>query len=93
MRGFWEEIIIASTYLPYDSDEPPPTKELRDVIDYCCSGKKELIIGCDANVHHILWERTGTNPRGESLVEYLVISNLNILNQGNELAFVIRNRK
>jgi hypothetical protein len=32
--GNWEELVIASAYLPYDSDEPPPTKELRDVIDY-----------------------------------------------------------
>jgi hypothetical protein len=28
-------------------------------------------------------EITGTNPRGESLMEYLVSSDLNILNQDN----------
>jgi hypothetical protein len=32
-----EELIVASAYLPYDSDEPPPTKEKRDIIDYCYS--------------------------------------------------------
>jgi hypothetical protein len=78
--GSWEELIIASAYLLYDSDEPPPTKELRDVIDYCGSRKKQLIIGCDANAH-ILWGSTGTNSRGESFMEYLVSSNLNILKQ------------
>jgi hypothetical protein len=88
-----EVFIIASAYLPYDSDEPPPTKELRDVIDYCASRKKQLIIGCDANAHHILWGSTGTNPRGASFMEYLVSSNLNILNQGNEPTFVIRNKE
>jgi hypothetical protein len=91
--GSWEELIIASAHLPYDSDEPPPTKELRDVIDYCGSRKKLLIIGSDPNAHHILWGSTDTNPRGESFMEYLVSSNLNILNQGNEPTFVIRNRK
>jgi hypothetical protein len=92
-RGSLEDLIIASAYLLYDSDEPPPTKELRDVIDYCGSRKKQLIIACDANAHHILWGSTGTNPREESFMEYLVGSNLNILNQGNEPTSVIHNRK
>jgi hypothetical protein len=70
-----EELIVASAYLPYDSDEPPPTKEVRDVIDYCTSRKKQLIIGCDANAHHILWGSTDTNPRGVSFMEYLITSN------------------
>ncbi|PNF19647.1 hypothetical protein B7P43_G18121 [Cryptotermes secundus] len=79
-----KELIVASVYLPYDSDEPPQTKEMSDIIDYCFSRKRQLIIGCDANAHHILWGSTGTNPRGESLMEFPVSSNLNILNHGNE---------
>ncbi|PNF33518.1 hypothetical protein B7P43_G17647 [Cryptotermes secundus] len=71
----------------------PPTKEMRDIIDYCFSRKNQLIIGCDANEHHILWGSTGTNPRGESLMEFLVSSNLNILNHGKEPTFVVWNRK
>jgi hypothetical protein len=31
-----------------------------------------------------LWGSTGTNPRGESVMEFLVSLNLNILNHGNE---------
>jgi hypothetical protein len=62
------ELVVTSAYLPYDSDEPPPSKEAKD-IDYCYSRKKQLIIGCDAIVHHILWGSTGVNPRGESLME------------------------
>jgi hypothetical protein len=34
-----------------------------------------------------------TNTRGESLMEYLVTLNLNILNQGNEPTIIIFNRK
>ncbi|XP_023712419.1 uncharacterized protein LOC111867116 isoform X2 [Cryptotermes secundus] len=71
-RGGSRELIIALVYLPYDSDEPPPAKEMRDIIDYCFSRKKQLTIGYDANTHHILWESTGTNPRGESLMEFLI---------------------
>ncbi|PNF38780.1 hypothetical protein B7P43_G12820 [Cryptotermes secundus] len=88
-----KEQIVASVYLPYDSDEPPPTKEMRAITDYCCRRKKQLIIGCDANAHHILWGSTGTKPRGESFMEFLLCSNLNILNHGNEPTFVVCNRK
>jgi hypothetical protein len=42
--GSCEELIIASAYFPNNSDEPTPTKELRDIIDQCCSRKKELFI-------------------------------------------------
>jgi hypothetical protein len=38
--GGCEELIVVSAYLPYDSNEPPPTKEVRDIIDYCYSRKK-----------------------------------------------------
>jgi hypothetical protein len=33
------------------------------------------------------------NPQGECLIEYLLSTNLNILNKGNEPTFVISNRK
>jgi hypothetical protein len=62
--GSSKELIITSAYLPYDSDEPPPTKEVRDTIHYCHSRKKQLIMGCDASAHHTLWGSTGTDPKG-----------------------------
>jgi hypothetical protein len=52
-----------------------------------------VFIGCDANTHHTLWGSTGSNPIGESLREFLVSSNLNILNHGNEPTFVVFNGK
>jgi hypothetical protein len=53
--GYCEEPIVASAYLPYDADKPRLTKEMRVINDYCYSRKKQLIIGCDDNAHHILW--------------------------------------
>jgi hypothetical protein len=91
--GSCEELIVASPYLPYDSDEPPPTKDVKNITDYCYSRKKQLIIGCDAYVHHTLLGSTGTNPRGENLLDFLVSSELNILNRGNEPNFVVCSRK
>jgi splicing factor 45 len=57
------ELVVSSAYLPYDSDELPTSKEAKDIIHYCYSRKKQLIIGCDANAHHTLWGSTGVNPR------------------------------
>jgi hypothetical protein len=65
--GIHEELIETSAYLQYDSDEPPPNKRVRDIIENC-----QLIIGCDANTHQTLWGSTGNNPKGERLMEYLV---------------------
>jgi hypothetical protein len=92
-RGGNRELVVSSACLPYDSDEPPRSKEVEDIIDYCHSRKKQLIIGCDDNAHHTLWGSTGVNPRGESLMEYLASLNLYILNCGNERNFVVSNRK
>jgi hypothetical protein len=91
--GICEELIVPSAYLPYDSDEPPPAKEMRDITDHYQSRKEERIFGCGANAHHILWGRTSIKPRGDSPMEFPVCSNLNILNHGNEPTFVVCNRK
>jgi hypothetical protein len=88
-----EELIVPSAYFSYDSDEPPPIKEMKDIIDHCQSMETQLIVGCDDNAHRVLWGSTGTNQTGEGLMEFLVSSNLNILNCGNEPTFVVRNRK
>jgi hypothetical protein len=58
----YEELTVSSAYFSYDSDKPCPTKELRDVTDYYHSTKRQLITGCDANTHPILWGNIGTNP-------------------------------
>jgi hypothetical protein len=63
--GINEELIVTSVYLPYDSDEPPPNKEVRDVIEYCHSRKKQLITGCYANAHHTVGEHRHQSKRRE----------------------------
>jgi hypothetical protein len=92
-EGSKTDLIVTSACLPYDSDEPPPSGELWDVVNYCCRNNLQLIAGCDANAHHIVWGSTGINPRGSSPLEYLVSANLNILNKGNEPNFLVCNRQ
>jgi hypothetical protein len=91
--GSKRELNVTSAYLPYYSDEPPPSKGLKEVIDYHSRNKLQLIVGCDANAYHITWGSTDINPRGKRLMEYLVTIILIILNKGNKPTFVISNRK
>jgi hypothetical protein len=41
--GSKRELIVTPAYLPYDSDEPPPSEGLRKVVDYCSRNKMQLI--------------------------------------------------
>ena len=89
--GSKRELIVTSAYLSYDSDKPHLSQGLREVIVYCNRNKLQLIVGCDANAQHITCGSTDINLRGECLMEYLVSTNLNILNKGNVPTFVISN--
>jgi len=44
-------------------------------------------VGCDSNAHHTACGSTNCNGRGESLLEFLNSSNLEIPNRGNESTF------
>jgi hypothetical protein len=57
------ELIVTFAYLSYDSGKPPPSKVLREVIDYCSRNKLQHIDGCDASAHHIIWGCTDINPQ------------------------------
>ena len=52
-----------------------------------CEEDLYLIVGCNSNAHHTAWGSTNCNGKGESLMEFLNSSNLEILNQGNESTF------
>ena len=82
-------VAIASAYFPNDERQDTnvrPTEVVRPV-DHCKTIRMPLLIGCDANAHHQLWGSTDTNPRGQRLVEYLVTTELDILNVGNTPTF------
>lgn len=84
----YDNFLVASAYLPYDSATPPPNGELAELIRRSVATNIPLIIGCDANAHHTVWGSTNINKRGKSLFEYLITTNLEILNEGTEPTFV-----
>jgi len=86
-EGVEQSLVVCSAYLPYDSEDPPLSKELEELVRYCENEDLCLVVGCDSNAHHSAWGSTNCNRRGEALMEFLNSTNLEILNQGNEPTF------
>lgn len=76
-----EDLVIASIYFP--GKEYINNNNLINLIKFC--DKKNLIIGCDANAHHVVWGSTNNNSRGESLFELIMEKDLNISKKGDHL--------
>jgi hypothetical protein len=77
-------LVVCCAYLPYDSKDPPPTKELEELVRHCERVKLYLIVRSDSNAHHSAWSSTSCYGRGEVLIDFLSSTNLEIFNQGNE---------
>nr|CAH7762644.1 unnamed protein product [Callosobruchus chinensis] len=80
-------ILFTSVYRPYYSVEAPPTTAMRRTVEYRVNRRKHLILGLDANAHHVAWGSTNTNRRGEYLMNYIIESNLSLINQGRKPTF------
>lgn len=90
-NGTDHKLICCSAYLPYDL--PVLTQSLVKVTEYCGKNGMKMIIGCDANSHHVVWGSSDTNRRGEKLLEFIIASDLCILNKGNRPTFIDRRRE
>jgi hypothetical protein len=86
-EGVERRLVVCSAYLPFDSEDPPPSRELEELVSYCESERVQILVGCDSNVHHTAWGSTNCNGRGEALIEFLNSTNLEIFNRGNEPTF------
>ena len=68
--------------LPYNSENPLLSKEFGELV-CCCESENLLVMGCDSNAHHTVWDSTNCNDRGGILNSM----NLEILSQGNDPIF------
>ena len=85
--------VLASAYLPYDSPAPPPSPELSRLVEWCERKGLPLLVGCDANAHHVTWGSTNCNPRGQVLLEFIARSKLVTMNRGSKPTFVTSRRR
>jgi hypothetical protein len=90
-NGEEKQLIVCSAYLPYD--QQVPTNTLVNVVNYCNSNNIEILIGCDANSHNIIWGSSDTNSRGNTLMNFIASSGLLILNEGNRPTFIDKRRE
>jgi len=91
-EGAERSLVVCPAYLPYDSEDPPPTKELEDLMHFCEKENLYLVVGHDSNAHNSLWGSTNCNSRGEALVEFLNTTHLEILNRGKKPTFCSEGR-
>lgn len=76
--------MICSAYLPYDSTTYtpiPPIQEIVQLVNYYKRRKLALLVGCDTNAHHTVWDSANINSRGHALFDYLLTSDLVALNK------------
>ena len=85
------KLIVCSAYLAFD--KPVLSQELVNITDYCVENNIQCLIGCDANSHNEVWGSSDTNKRGEKLLEFILASDLSILNRGSRPTFITRNRE
>ncbi|XP_071652826.1 uncharacterized protein [Temnothorax longispinosus] len=86
------KLLLASAYMPYDEAEPPPEAVQNLVLGARKQGR-QLVIGCDANGHHIQWGSKDINERGESIMDFILTNNLTVCNRGNMPTFVNKVRE
>jgi hypothetical protein len=55
-------LVICSAYLPYDSEDPPLSRELEELVHYC-ETENLPVMRCDSNAHHTVWGGTKCNER------------------------------
>ena len=87
MDGAERQLVVCSAYLPYDSEDHPPSRELEELMRYCVKENIQLLVGCDSNAHHTAWGSTNCNGRGEALMDFLHSTTLEILTRGSKPTF------
>ena len=83
--GDRRKVVVCSAYFPHEGEVPP--EPLDRLIRHCQEDGLPLVVGCDSNAHHVTWGSTDINDRGRGLLEYLVTTDLEILNRGGEPTF------
>jgi len=69
-------IVVSSAYFPHEEGGSLPSQSVVKLVDYCRREGFPLVLGCDANAHHEVWDSSDTNDRDRRLLEYLATTDL-----------------
>lgn len=78
---------MRSAYFPHEEAGSLPPETVIKLAEHCHRKGLPLIVGCNANAHHTIWRSTDINNRSRRLLDYLVATDLETLNRGNEPTF------
>jgi len=92
-EGKTMDLLIGSAYMLYDSCDPPSQDNVKNLVAHAEEAGLELLLGCDANSHHVGWGSSNINPRGESLHDFILGKGLIILNRVTEPTFMDARRQ
>lgn len=87
-RGVTQRSLYSNRLTSLDDLNTPPSEMTAILIGGCREYGLLLIVGLDANAYNVLWGSTGTNNRGESLLQFLIAFNIDILNKDNKPSIV-----
>lgn len=87
--GKLEQLIIKSAYFAHI--RRTPQKEVGKLVNYCRSNVLDLVVWCHANAHRHIWGSTDCKQRRTVLLEYLLGTNLELLNESTWSTFVMAN--
>lgn len=85
----FKELVISSIYCPHKDDTDkaimnPINESISKLVYFCKKESKELILGGDTNSHHVLWGCDENNSRGEELLEFIILKEFEIINEGTK---------
>jgi hypothetical protein len=86
-----KKIVFCSWYAPSFEGTKlisnPINEKINAIRDFCERNNFELIISTDSNSHHPAWGEIRSNNRGVAIHDWLLSSNLFLLNQGSTPTF------
>ena len=87
-NGEMSKVVLCSAY--FDANQGIPVV-LLNLVRHCARQGIELIIGTDSNAHHTIWGDKLIDKRGEMVLDFIIDSDLEILNRGYTPTFVRQN--
>ena len=90
-RSRSSKLILCSFYWSHGSDELPSS--FIDLVEYANTNNIPIVIGSDSNAHNVYWGSSDTNPRGETLIDFLNSSSLQTMNNSSVPTFHTSNRQ
>lgn len=78
------DVVLCSIYMPAKKENTPIhdpiTDKLKDLVKFCKTSNLELILGADSNSHNELWGDKNNDKRGHNLIDFIIINDLDIIN-------------